>query len=148
MLGHLVVGLPRSVITGFSDELIPRLLLHEKEARMAAGDDQRKSGVRNGLVSFDVSRPYVSLDVVHGEKGQTPGVSDGLAETKTDEKRAHQTRSLCDGHRVDSIEADLGFSQRPFDDGSDVSQVLTGSDLGDHPPIGTMNGNLRCHEVG
>lgn len=148
MLGHFVIGFSGGVIACFSNERILRLLLHEEQARMAAGNDQRKGRVRNGLILIDIGRTYVGLDMVDGEKRNTSSISDCFAETKADEERSYQAGALGDRHGVDSAEIDACFPQSTIDNGPDVGQVLPGSDLRDHPSVGAVNGDLRNDEIG
>src|SRR3990172_9328215 len=72
-LRDLVVGLSRGVVSRFPQKTVPLLPLHEKEAGVTAGDDERYRGMRDRARRFEVYGSDVAFQMIDGDlRNPTP----------------------------------------------------------------------------
>ena len=144
---HLVVRLPRRIVTGPAQDLVRTRPLDEIEAGVAAGDDQHDRGQRQLAVLQD-ERLDVAGEMMHGDERPSGGRGGGLGERHADQQRSDQAGALRHRNRAEIAPGRFRLAQRAIDDAADVADVLSRRELGhDTAPL-LMDRHLRGDDVG
>ena len=90
----------------------------------------------------------MGLQVVHGNQGLSQHIRQPFGMVESHQKRPHQTRSHSDGNAVQVRHTEPRVFQSFIHHGHDISHMLPGSQFGDHPAVGMVNGHLRMDHIG
>jgi hypothetical protein len=84
----------------------------------------------------------VPREMVNWHERNSEGECERFAKSDADQKRANETRTLCDGNGVQIFEPELRVGQSLGDDTTNVPNVLARGELRDDTAPLTMNGHL------
>ena len=98
-LGHLVEGLPRSIVPGLSQEMVFAPGGSVEEEGVPAGDQKGDEGGLGPWI-FKGGRKKVGFHVVDRNQGLPQGEGNGLGPGYTDQKRPDKARPRSHTHRI------------------------------------------------
>ncbi len=143
---HLVVRLPRRIVSRPPDALIFAGARHEVQARVPARDDENGGRHRQFAVG-ERQRFDVAGQVMHGDDRDAARPCHRLGERDPDKQRSHQARSLRDGHRAEVVHRRAAGVEGGFDHAADVADVLPRRQLRHHAAPLAVNRNLGGHDI-
>ena len=114
---------------------------------MAAADQQRE--VRRLELGIREPRAvHVAGEVGDADDRQAAGERGARRVHRADDQAARQARSPGDGHGIDRVPAAGHRRERRVDHGGEPLEVCARRELGNHPAVHRMQGDLRRHHRG
>ena len=152
-LGDLVEGLAGCIVECGANVAVVKalsLMLSQIKMGMAAGNHQ---GQRSGIPIVErfplrqQNGVNVPFQMVDGDERLPQGECQRFGVSDAYQQCPRQARTLGYGDGFEIGEADAGFVQCGADHWNDVAQMLARGEFWDHTAVGSMDGNLRCHNA-
>ena len=145
-LGHLIEGLPRSVIQRVAERAVLPERPHFVQRRVPARDDQTEPRRRRRVLAQEHGQ-QMPFDVVDARERQSRRGRQGLAHLHADEQRADQTRPARHGEAVEIAQLDRRLAQRLVDHRQHPLQVIARGQLRHDAAEPLVHLRLRMHHV-
>ena len=141
-LRHLVVGLPRGIVSRAADQPILSGLRHQIQARVPTRHDEH-DGRRRDLAVLEPERFDVPGQMIDGNQRLPRRPRRALRERHAHEQRPDEPGPFGDRDRVEIRPPRRRIGERALDDAADVAHVLPRRDLGNDATPLAMDLDLR-----